>query len=189
MMMNKPNVFELIERMAALIRSEERKRCAELKLQLVHFQILEYLAECNKYSDTPAAIANYLGMTRGTISQTLILLEKRGLIQKNQDQHDKRVLHIKLLLEGERLLNKAKPDFLFSKATELLPDNFDMLAGETVFTEALLALQKANNSQSFGICKSCQNFRQTSNGFFCDLTQENLTEQDSEKICQEYSAH
>ena len=58
--MKKPTVFDLIEYMAALIRSEERRRCTELNLQLVHFKVLEYLSQCNKYSDTPASITNYL---------------------------------------------------------------------------------------------------------------------------------
>ncbi|WP_420831674.1 MarR family transcriptional regulator [Bathymodiolus japonicus methanotrophic gill symbiont] len=49
----------------------------------MHFQVLEYLSLCNKYSDTPAAIANYLGMTRGTVSQTLIIFEKRAYIKKS----------------------------------------------------------------------------------------------------------
>jgi len=52
-------IFEVIERMSALIRSEERKRCTELGLQPVHFQVLDYLSRCNRYSDSPAALTNY----------------------------------------------------------------------------------------------------------------------------------
>ena len=186
--MNNPTVFDLIEYMAALIRSEERKRCTELKLQLVHFQVLEYLSLCNKYSDTPAAITNYLGMTRGTVSQTLILLEKKELIDKRQDQSDKRVLHIQLLKKGFNTLNKSKPTELFKKAANILENNSSIKGGEEIFIEALIALQKANNSQSFGICKMCKNFTKKSTGFFCELTQEKLSTSDSEKICQEHVA-
>ena len=184
-MMKNPTVFDLIEYMAALIRSEERKRCTELKLQLVHFQVLEYLSLCNKYSDTPAAITNYLGMTRGTVSQTLILLEKRELIEKKQDQSDKRVFHVQLLKKGFNILNKAKPTDLFKKAAKILK-NSSISGGEEIFIEALIALQKANNSHSFGICSSCKNFTRQSTGFFCELTQEKLSKSDSEKICQEH---
>ena len=184
-MMKNPTVFDLIEYMAALIRSEERKRCTELKLQLVHFQVLEYLSLCNKYSDTPAAITNYLGMTRGTVSQTLILLEKRELIEKKQDQSDKRVFHVQLLKKGLNILNKAKPTDLLKKAAKILK-NSSISGGEEIFIEALLALQKANNSHSFGICSSCKNFTRQSTGFFCELTQEKLSKSDSEKICQEH---
>jgi len=185
-LMKNPTVFDLIEYMAALIRSEERKRCTELKLQLVHFQVLEYLSLCNKYSDTPAAITNYLGMTRGTVSQTLILLEKRELIEKRQDQMDKRVLHIQLLKKGLNIYHKAKPSELFEKAAKILEKNALLAGSEKIFIEALTAIQKANNSQSFGICRTCKNFAKISSGFYCELTQEQLSKSDSEKICQEH---
>ena len=185
-LMKNPTVFDLIEYMAALIRSEERKRCTELKLQLVHFQVLEYLSLCNKYSDTPAAITNYLGMTRGTVSQTLILLEKRELIEKRQDQIDKRVFHIQLLKKGFSTYHKAKPTDLFEKAAKILATNSSITDGEEIFIEALTAIQKANNSHSFGICRTCKNFTKTTSEFFCELTQEKLSKSDSEKICQEH---
>lgn len=184
--MKKPTVFDLIEYMAALIRSEERKKCAELNLQLVHFQVLEYLSQCNKYSDTPASITNYLGITRGTVSQSLILLEKKELIAKTQDQSDKRVYHIQLLKKGLHILNKAKPTELFKKAAIILEKNSSITDGEEIFIEALTALQKANQSHSFGICRTCKNFTRTPTGFFCELTQEKLSKRDSEKICQEH---
>lgn len=184
--MRSPTVFDLIEYMAAVIRSEERRHCTALKLQLVHFQVLEYLSVCNKYSDTPAAITNYLGMTRGTVSQTLILLEKRELIEKRQDQVDKRVFHIQLLKKGFNIYHKAKPTELFEKAVKILEKNGMIKGGEDIFVDALTALQKANDSQSFGICRSCKNFTNTAAGFFCELTQEALSKSDSEKICQEH---
>lgn len=184
--MKKPNVFDLIECMAALIRSEERKRCTELKLQLVHFQVLEYLSFCNKYSDTPAAIANYLGMTRGTVSQTLIILEKRAFIKKNRDTVDKRVFHIQLLAKGLNILKKAKPTELFQKAAAILQEDASKIESNEAFIAALTALQKANDSNSFGVCKTCKNFTRKPKGFFCELTQEKLSKSDSEKICQEH---
>lgn len=184
--MKNPTVFDLIEYMAALIRSEERRRCTELKLQLVHFQVLEYLSLCNKYSDTPAAITNYLGMTRGTVSQTLILLEKKQLIEKTQDQSDKRVFHVQLQKKGFNILSKAKPTKLFTKAAKILKNNSTYKGEEEIFIKALTALQKANNSHSFGICSTCKNFTKKSSHYFCELTQETLSKDDSEKICQEH---
>ncbi len=186
-MTKKLSVFELIDMMATVIRSEERKKCTELKLQMTHFQVLEYLSTCNKYSDTPAAIANYFGMTRGTVSQTLILLEKKALIKKTQDINDKRVYHIQLLPAGLNLYQKAKPSALFNKACEIL-DQDSSITGqdEEIFIQTLTALQKANNSYSFGVCKTCHNFSKKASDFYCKLTQETLSKEDSEKICQEH---
>jgi DNA-binding MarR family transcriptional regulator len=170
--------------MSALIRSEERRKCTELGLQPVHLQVMDYLSRCNRYSDTPAALANYLGMTRGTVSQTLFLLEKKGYIKKTADVNDKRMVHVSLLTEGETLLKKASPQDLYSQASALFEENNNQ---ENVFVNALTALQKANKSQSFGLCKTCKYFTFTSAGFVCALTKEQLSQRDSEKICQEHS--
>jgi MarR family transcriptional repressor of emrRAB len=184
--MEKVDVYVVIERMAALIRSEERKRCTELGLQPVHLQVLDYLSRCNRYSDTPAALANYLGMTRGTVSQTLLLLAKKGFIHKTADRNDRRVVHLSLLPEGEAVLRQARSTELFAKASLLFRENaFDN--PEALFVKALSALQKANKSHSFGLCKTCQYFTKSSEGFTCGLTKEQLSQNDSEKICQEHS--
>lgn len=182
--MEKSSVFDLIERMSALIRSEERRRCTELGLQPVHLQVMDYLSRCNRYSDTPAALANYLGMTRGTVSQTILLLEKKGYLKKTADENDKRMVHLSLLAEGDALMNKASPADLYSQASAIFNENINQ---ENVFINALNALQKANKSQSFGLCKTCKYFTETSVGFVCDLTKEQLSQSDSEKICQEHS--
>ncbi|CAG1022726.1 hypothetical protein DOJK_01855 [Patescibacteria group bacterium] len=180
------DVFELIERMAALIRAEERKKCAELGLQVVHLQVLDYLSRCNRYSDTPAALTNYLGMTRGTVSQTLLLLEKKGYIKKAIDEADRRVVHLSLLPEGEMILEKARQSELFAQATLIFQEQ-GLENHHEIFLKALMALQKANRSQSFGLCKSCQYFTKSSDGFQCGLTKQALSHDDSEKICQEHS--
>ena len=182
----KVDVFNLIERMAALIRSEERKKCTELGLQPVHLQVLDYLSRCNRYSDTPAALTNYLGMTRGTVSQTLLLLVKKGYINKSTDSNDRRMVHLALLTEGKAILKQARTSDLFNEAALLFKEH-DFINNEEMFMKALTSLQKANKSHSFGQCKTCRYFTTTSAGFFCGLTKEQLSESDIEKICQEHS--
>jgi hypothetical protein len=58
---------------------------------------------------------------------------------------------------------------------------------ETIFVAALAALQKANSSQSFGLCKTCQHFTILEDSFQCGLTKAPLSQSDSEKICQEHT--
>ncbi len=182
--MEKIDVFDLIERMSALIRSEERKKCTELGLQPVHLQVMDYLSRCNRYSDTPAALTNYLGMTRGTVSQTLLLLEKKGYIKKTPDMNDRRMVHLSLLAEGGAILDKARPAELYSQASAIFNKDSSQ---ENVFVNALTALQKANKSQSFGLCKTCKYFTNVEDGFVCGLTKQQLSQSDSEKICQEHT--
>ncbi len=185
--MEKVDLFDLIERIAALIRSEERKKCTAVGLQTVHLQALNYLSRCNKYSNTPGALTNYLGMTRGTVSQSLSLLEKKGYIKKTANINDRRVIHLELLPEGKAILEQAQPAELFIKAAAMMEKKGDIINYETAFANMLTALQKANQSQSFGICKTCHYFTTMDDSFLCGLTKEQLSESDSEKICQEHT--
>jgi hypothetical protein len=70
----------LLERMGALIQQSVRNDAARHGLLPIHVQVLHYLAVCNRYSDLPVAIADYFGVTRGTVSQTLAVLERKGLV-------------------------------------------------------------------------------------------------------------
>lgn len=185
--MEKVDLFDLIERIAALIRSEERKKCTAVGLQTVHLQALNYLSRCNKYSNTPGALTNYLGMTRGTVSQSLSLLEKKGYIKKTANINDRRVIHLELLPEGKTILEQAQPAELFIKAAAMMEKKGDITNYETVFANILTALQKANQSQSFGICKTCHYFTTMDDSFLSGVTKEPLFESDSEKICQEHT--
>ena len=106
-------LYELFDNLAALIRAEERKKCVELGLQPIHLQMLNYLFRANDYNNTPGATADYLGITRGPASQSLIILEKRGLIEKVSDPFDRRLVHIRLLPKGVEFLKRARPVDLF----------------------------------------------------------------------------
>jgi DNA-binding MarR family transcriptional regulator len=115
-------------------------------------------------------------------------LEKKGFVEKIQDQNDKRVIHLKLLAAGEDVLKQARSTDLFGNATQILQTGLATAPTDVnVFQQALTALQKANQSQSFGVCKTCRNFREKDNGYFCELTQEALSPSDINQICQEHT--
>ena len=183
----KTDIFDLIERMSALIRSEERKKCSELGLQVVHLQALDYLSRCNRYSDTPASLANYLGMTRGTVSQTLLLLEKKGFIKKTTDLIDRRKVHLSLLDSGLVVLAEVRDTHLFHQARMVFEHDVNNEGVEAVFVIALKALQKAHKGYSFGQCETCKYFTEVTLGFRCELTKEPLSLNDSSKLCQEHT--
>lgn len=78
-----------------------------------HLSALRYLASCNRYSNTPLAVTEYLGLTKGTVSQSLNRLETYGFIVKSQDQRDKRSVHLELTVSARTLLaSVTRPKFL-----------------------------------------------------------------------------
>jgi MarR family transcriptional regulator, negative regulator of the multidrug operon emrRAB len=180
------NTFRLIERISTLLRSEQRKKYAAIGLQPVHAQIIEFLSKCNRHSDTPAAVGEYLGLTKGTMSQSLQVLERKGYITKSADAEDGRVVHLGLQMAGFQLLNEIQPLDVFSQAEKLVAkQNFSTL--DAALNATLKALQTANNSKSFGLCHTCTHFSEINNYFHCQLTNLPLTQSDATKICREHS--
>lgn len=183
--MQELETFKLIERISALLRSEERKKYAAIGLQPVHGQVLEYLAKCNKYSNTHAAVAEYLGLTKGTVSQTIQILERKHYLEKTVDSFDGRVVHLSLTEAGAQLIDELKPLDVFKQAeSKVSRQEFDTI-GQALQT-TLGVLQKVNHSKSFGLCRSCSYFSVEENHYQCGLTEQPLDREDTDKICRDH---
>jgi len=184
--MSDTNLFKLIERITNLVRSQERKKFAALGLQPVHVQVLDYLSTCNRFSDTPAAVADYLGLTKGTVSQSIQVLERKGYVSKTPDPEDGRVVHLVLSELGTTLLHRLKPLDVFDQAQHKL-NGKGFFTIEAALNAVLLELQKANNAKSFGVCHSCVYFIENNRDYHCKLTGLPLNKADASKICREHT--
>ncbi len=184
--MNDTNLYPLIERIGNLLRTETRKSCNNLGLQPVHLQALDYLSQCNRYSDTPLAVTDYLGATKGTVSQTLSVLKKKGYITSIVDTKDRRVQHLKVSESGHRILSAFLPPAKYREASNRISE-IDRNQMVNLLTRMLKELQIANQFKTFGVCKSCHFFRSEGAQYQCGLTKEPLNSDDSEKICREHS--
>lgn len=181
-------IYDYIERLSELLRSDERLAGAEHGLQPVQLEVLHYLSVCNQYSDTPMAVTEYLGQTKGTVSQTLKVLEKKGLLFKEPDKDDKRVMHLKVTEQGRQLLRDSIPTQLFVKVNEALTDE-QQAQIEASLKLLLTTLLQANSMKTFGVCESCRyNQRTEEGGYFCDLVKQPLSKDDTLLICREHEA-
>ena len=68
------NAAVMLERLARLMRVAEH----DGDLNPAQWEALRYLARANRFSNSPAALTRYLGATKGTISQTLMALDRKG---------------------------------------------------------------------------------------------------------------
>ena len=178
--------FDLIDRLGNLVRVNLRAAGGQHGLQPVHLQALIYLAIANRYSNTPQALTEYLGLTKGTVSQSLLLLHRRGLIERQGDTDDKRLVRLALSESGAQLL----------KDIQLLPDWAQVIAriapqrnkiALAVLKELLLALQFVAGNRSFGVCNTCQlNLHEGPRSYRCGLTGEKLSLPDTRMICREH---
>jgi len=153
----------------------------------VHLQALRYLTACNRYSNTPAGLTEYLGLTKGTVSQTLAVLGEKGLLRKESSSVDRRVVHLHLSETGRALISRLLPTQLFARAMRELPDAGTRL--EESLTELLRALQQEHGQRSFGVCGTCRYFQREAHGRFrCGLTKDPLSHADSALLCREHEA-
>jgi len=139
-----------------------------------------------RYSNTPRALAEYLGLTKGTVSQTLLLLHRRGLVLRSEDPADRRLVRLRLSPKGQRLAQRAGDEDDLVRELEALPPS-EREAGGRVLQKLLTGLQRRRGNLSFGECHTCRHFRREGAGFRCGLTGEPLDRDETLQICREHA--
>ncbi len=179
--MSQPSLHAALERVSSLFRAGLREVASQHDLKLVQLEALVYLSMANRYSDTPLGVSEYLGVTKGTASQTIKALSERGLIDKVPDEEDGRVLHCRLTPAARRIVRDAYPAPVLSSVPE-------QLETETVdaLKSVVAALQRANGMRSFGQCETCRMFEKMPRGGRCGLTGEPLSITDKGLLCREH---
>ncbi|NMX67159.1 winged helix-turn-helix transcriptional regulator [Pseudomonas sp. WS 5111] len=182
--MSDTTLFDLLERLASLSRIWFRQHPLLADLQPIQLSALMYLSRCNRYSNTPLGVTDYLGLTKGTVSQSLKALEAKGLIVKTQDVHDKRSVHLQLTDTARGLLDALlPPDFLAAGEARMGARGGQLQA---LLGELLREVQRSADVPSFGLCRTCRFHQHVDDLPFCGLTQEPLAPSDTVLICREH---
>ena len=142
-----------LERLARLIRQAGHAS----GLHPVQWEALRYLARANQFSNSPGALAKYMGATKGTVSQTVLSLVKKGLVTKGARVSDSRSVALELTEQGEKLLSDD-PLLGLEKSISALSDKTRKRFSKGV-AEILEAEYVRQNEPSFGSCKSCRFYR------------------------------
>lgn len=174
---------QLMDRIERLVRADEARR----GVNPAQWEALRYLARANRFSRTPAALADYLGTTRGTVSQSLIALEAKGLVARRPSARDKRSVALELMDAGWETL---EDDPLNQLAHDLAADRDPRALAATVgaLRDALRRAIQRNGNRPFGVCRACRHFRKDAEGpgaHACALVEEPLTTEESHLICAE----
>ncbi len=179
--MSDKQLTELIDRLSRITLNAGHAK----GLKPAQWEALRYLASANRFSATPGALTLWLGSTKGTVSQTVISLEKRGLVAKTAGG-DKRSVRLALTDAGVQMLMDDGLSKIYSGVSSIDP------AIRTAITAALSrlvsALLKSNGSRPFGVCQSCRHFvRHHAEGgpYYCRFFKQKLTADDAQKICVE----
>jgi DNA-binding MarR family transcriptional regulator len=167
-----------LERLSALLKSEIRNVAAVDGLEPVHALALWYLSRANRFSDHPLAVAEFLGLTKGNVSQRLNVMEAKGLIVRGKDTTDRRKVHLMLTKVGKAVLRRLYPP------RSWVPEESPGL--ETALEGALRGLIAANGGRMFGVCRTCRHHEPRGTGAYCRLIQISLSGRQAGQICQEH---
>tara|TARA_R110002110_G_scaffold138271_4_gene323912 strand:- start:1157 stop:1681 length:525 start_codon:yes stop_codon:yes gene_type:complete len=143
---------------------------------------LSYLTNANRFSRSPSQVADYLSATRGTVSQTLKALARKGLVHEIRSELDKRTISYDVTEEGHAALNvRTVIDNALSQLSETKLNNLSCQLSDLI-RQALMA----RGGRSFGVCRTCRHHRADTAGAFCLLLNEPLLPAEADLICHEH---
>ncbi len=183
-----PRVAELIDRLSRLTR----------ELQYVHglnpaqWEALRFIGRANRYSRSPGALSEFLGASKGTVSQTLISLESKGYIHRARSTADRRVIELELTKPGAALLGLDPVVKIAHMAAEMGAEHgVPLVRG---LSRLLHDMQVEVGAREFGVCELCDRFRRKgtrgtpSGAHRCGLTGETLRECEISQICVNFAS-
>lgn len=167
-----------LERLARLVRAEGHAG----GLNPAQWEALRYLSRANRFSNSPIALTAYLDATKGTVSQTVKALERKGLIAKGPRAGEKRSIVLSVTDKGREAL-KSDPLAQMTESLDAVGGKSRRRMAKTA-DEILAAEGTRRKLQSFGSCPSCRFFRESSEqGAMCMAFEQPLSKQDMQLIC------
>lgn len=172
------------EQIRALVTRLARLDAAETwedDLNPVQLAALDYLSRANRFSRAPSHVAAYLGTTRGTMSQTLKVLLRKGYLEETRSEADKRSISYTPTLKGQEAAGRSTA---LSHAIDGLGKDGKSALWQQL-SAVLSAMLVANQGRSFGVCQNCTHYRATGTGGFCNLLKAPLLPDEAQQICHE----
>ncbi|MGE0845026.1 MAG: MarR family winged helix-turn-helix transcriptional regulator [Flavobacteriaceae bacterium] len=175
------DIADAVDRLSRLLRA----RAQVSGLNPAQWAALRYLARANALSRTPGAVTGYLGATKGTVSQTLLSLARKGLISRRRDPADARTVRLEVTEEGARLVRRDPLQDVEAAAAAL--------GGEAAVLAGLLAaltgeLAELGDDARFGSCASCANARPDGPSLYCVRFDADIAPGDRDLLCAGYMA-
>lgn len=171
------HIRELINRLARL----DAATAWDGDLNPTQRAVLDYLGRANRFSRSPSHVADYLGSTRGTVSQSFKSLVQKGYVSERRSALDKRAISFDLTAKGQGIVKDGN---LLTNALAGCPSRQKKVVLEAL-QGVLGSVLSQNTGRPFGVCASCLHHQTASEGGFCKLLSEPLTPIETAQICYE----
>lgn len=177
--MHHPHLRDLLHRVARLLASEGWGD----DLNPTQRAALAYLVRANRFSRAPSHVADYLAATRGTVSQTLKALRRKGLVEEARSETDRRSVVLEPTEAGRACVGTADA---LDAALAGLPEA-QAAALETGLGDLVSDLLKRRGGRSFGICRTCRHHEGRPDGGHCRLLRVDLAPFETGQLCHEHA--
>jgi DNA-binding MarR family transcriptional regulator len=156
------------------------------------WKALRFLARANRFSKSPTAVADYIGITRATATQIIKTLEDKSYVVREAAPRDKRSVMLRVTSQGEKLLAQHDPISSMANAIAALGTD-DRLKLRNALNEILSRIDAPRIELSAGRCSDCIFLRKgpdarpgkarTDTEFRCRLYRTQLTAHETELLC------
>lgn len=180
-------IVELVDRLSRIAHTIQFSH----GLNPAQWEALRFVARANRTSCSPGALAEFMGCTKGTVSQTLKALECKGLIARQRVEDDRRSVRLTLTADGEDVLRKD-PLGMLHGALDGYSDG-ERTALVEGMKRLLGAVQRSQGMAEFGQCADCTHYRPeachetNSTGCRCAVSGELFSGIEIDKICADFS--
>lgn len=156
-------------------------------LNPAQWEALRFLGRANRYSRSPSSLAEYLGTTKGTASQTLRALESKGYVRRGRSARDGRGVNLEVTPEGRALLERDPMQDIEDAVAGLSGPCVDTLAEG--IAQVLAKIRSRCRQGEFGVCERCRHLNSTgvAESTQCGLTGDLLSEDESRLLCVNFS--
>jgi len=170
-------IAELLVHVGRTARSEGA--CSDLTA--AQWSCLRFFARANGSTRTPSFFASFQATTRGTASQIIKSLERRGLVRAARSERDRRSVSFCLTEEGHGMLSRDPLSDLIGLIDGLGPaEREDFL---NTLSRLATALAKRRNTPAFGTCRDCCHFSGSGDTAYCACMAAELAVDDIDKLC------
>ncbi len=154
-------------------------------LTAAQWAALRYFARANRFSRTVSGFAEFHATTRGTASQTVRSLTRRGFLSRRRSERDGRSVLFELTGSARRLLASDPLNDLVAAAAWLDGERCTKLVRDLMQVSDRLTQECAETRP--GVCARCGHLIRSGDGYRCGLMQEPLDDGELAELCQRFS--
>jgi DNA-binding MarR family transcriptional regulator len=170
-------IAELLVHVGRAAQSED----AHSDLTAAQWTCLRFFARANGSTRTPSAFASFQATTRGTASQIIKSLERRGLVARSRSERDKRSVCFDLTEQGRATLARDPLRDLVGLIDGLGEAESARFLATLSRLASALAVQR--EVPSFGTCRDCSHFGRSGGAAYCACMAAELAAEEMHKLC------